>query len=299
MKVVPFIVSLVITIALIVCLDRQWGTVPPIGRFVSPQHGFWQNAEAVDENFNASLIFPELHDKSTVYFDGRLVPHVFAENETDVYFIQGYLHAKFRLWQMEFQVMASAGRLSEVVGDKTINYDRRKRRLGMGYAAEKALQEMENDSTTKSECDAYTAGVNAYISNMKESELPIEYKLLNYKPEKWTNLKTAFFLKYMSLELAGGENDFEYTNAKNIFGLKDFELLYPSSQDSVDPIIPKGYVYPKPGVNIVTPSTVDSLYLAKTDSTDIVPANPDPANGSNNWAVGGKKTKSGRPILCN
>jgi len=299
MKVVPFIVSLVITIALIVCLDRQWGTVPPVGKFVSPQHGFWQNAEAVDENFNSTLVFPQLHDKSTVYFDQRLVPHVFAENETDAYFIQGYLHAKFRLWQMEFQVMASAGRLSEIVGDKTINYDRRKRRLGMGYAAEKALIEMESDSTTKAECDAYTEGVNAYISNMKESELPIEYKLLNYKPEKWSNLKTALFLKYMSLELAGGENDFEYTNAKNVFGLADFELLYPSSQDSVDPIIPKGYVYPKPGVNIKAPSTVDSLYFAKTDSADIAPVKPDPANGSNNWAVGGKKTKSGKPILCN
>ena len=102
----------------------------------------------------------------------------------------------------------------------------------MVYAAEKAVQEMEKDITSKSACDAYTAGVNSYIESLKESELPVEYKLLNYKPEKWTNLKTALFLKYMSFDLAGGENDFEHSNAKAIFGIDDFEKMYPSSHDS-------------------------------------------------------------------
>jgi penicillin amidase len=57
---------------------------------------------------------------------------------------------------------------------------------------------------------------------LKESELPLEYKLLDYKPEKWNNLKIALFLKYMSLDLAGPENDMEYTNAKAVFDANDF-----------------------------------------------------------------------------
>ena len=52
---------------------------------------------------------------------------------------------------------------------------------------------MEKDPVSKAEADAYTAGVNAYITKLKESELPIEYKLIGYKPELWSNLKTALF----------------------------------------------------------------------------------------------------------
>ncbi|HEX4849977.1 MAG TPA: penicillin acylase family protein, partial [Puia sp.] len=179
------------------------------------------------------------------------------------------------------------------------NYDKEKRRLGMIYGAEQALIEMEKDSITKSECDAYTAGVNTYIDNLKESELPIEYKLLNYAPEKWTNLKSALFLKYMSFELAGSEDDFEYTNAKTVFGLQDFEKMYPYLQDSLDPIIPKGTLYPPPAIAVKPPANADSLYYGRVDSLGGGHARPDKDNGSNNWAVSGRKTKSGSPILCN
>ncbi|HSZ86747.1 MAG TPA: penicillin acylase family protein [Puia sp.] len=299
MKVVPFFICLFVTVSLIIALNRQWGSIPPIGKFVSPQHGFWQNADAYDKDYSADLKFPGIIDSATVYIDERLVPHIFAVNERDAYFIQGYLHAKFRLWQMEFEVYAAAGRISELIGDKALNFDREKRRLGMVYAAENSLKEMEADPITKSECDAYTEGVNTYIDNLKESELPVEYKLLNYKPEHWNNLKSALFLKYMSLDLAGHENDFEYTNAKNYFGISDFEKMYPYLQDSLDPIIPKGTTYPNPGVVVKTPANADSLYFSKNDSADVLESKPNKDNGSNNWAVSGKKTKSGRPILCN
>src|SRR5579862_4895442 len=159
---------------------------------------------------------------------------------------------------------------------------------------------MEKDPVTKNEADAYTAGVNAYIDNLKESELPIEYKLLSYKPEHWTNLKTALFLKYMSLDLAGHENDFEYTNVRNFLGISTFEKMYPYGQDSLDPIVPEGTEFPPPGMNVKFPSNVDSVYFMKTDSSEAILENkPDRENGSNNWAVSGKKTRSGKPILCN
>lgn len=306
MRIFYFLLSVCFTIALTIALNTRVASIPPLGKFLSPQHGFWQNAESVKEDFNAELSFSQLKGKTSVYIDDRLVPHIFADNENDAYFVQGYLHAKFRLWQMEFQTFAAAGRLSEIVGEKIgeINIvekvDAPFRRLGMVYAAENSLQKIEADSVTKSSCDAYTAGINSYITSLKEKDFPLEYKLLDYKPEQWTNLKTALFLKYMSYDLAGSEKDFEYTNALETFSWKDFQLMYPTIQDSLDPIIPKGTAFSKPGIQLHIPKQIDTIhYFGNQNSNYTQPTKPDPDNGSNNWAVAGNKTKSGRPILCN
>ena len=300
MKFVPLLISSALTILLIIIFDTRWGPAPAFGEFLSPQHGFWQNAEPLDKDFGQDLQLPGLKDPAEIYLDDRLVPHVFAGNDEDAYYLQGYLHAKFRLWQMEFQAYAAAGRLSELVGVKAINFDREKRRLGMVYAAEKAVIEIEKDSVSKREADSYTAGVNAYITRLKESELPIEYKLIGYKPELWTNLKTALFLKYMSLDLAGFETDFEYTNLRSRLGYETFNKMFPVSQDSLDPIVPADTITRIPGMVVTAPAGSDSIYLQKTDTNNIEAVKKsDRDNGSNNWAVSGTKTKSGSPILCN
>ncbi|MEO9003271.1 MAG: penicillin acylase family protein, partial [Ginsengibacter sp.] len=299
MKIIPFIFFGIITSALVVVLNSSLLLPVPLGKLLSPQNGLWQNAEPVDQDYSAHLNFLQLKEKVNVYFDERLIPHVFAANENDAFFVQGYLHAKFRLWQMEFQVRAAAGRLSEIIGEKAIDYDRNQRRLGMVYGAENSLKEIEKDPETLAECDNYTNGVNAYIESLTQSTLPLEYKLLGYQPEKWTNLKSALFLKYMALELAGAENDFEMTNAKSIFSSADFDKIYPIVMDSLDPIVPKGTLFPPPGIQLQIPSSADSLYFDNKDSTTITEHKPDPDNGSNNWAVSGQKTKSGSPILCN
>src|ERR1700712_5516769 len=123
MRIASFIVCAIITIGLITVLNIQLpvggSKTPCLGAFLSPQHGFWQNAEPADVDYNASLNFSNLSGKVTVYFDDRLVPHVYAEHENDAYFVQGYLHAKFRLWQMEFQTHAAAGSLSEIMGEQS------------------------------------------------------------------------------------------------------------------------------------------------------------------------------------
>src|SRR5688500_1710134 len=207
MRIVFLLLFSILTIALIIILDSRLLLPAPLGKLLSPQHGIWQNAEPVNENFNEALTFPDLKGKTQVYFDERLVPHLFAEQEEDAFFVQGYLHAKFRLWQMEFQTHAAAGRLSEVLGDQVNGKDvlnkadRYYRRLGLGYAAKKALVEAEKDQETKAQMDAYTAGVNAYIRQLRHSAMPIEYKLLGYEPELWNNEKICLFLKYMSFDL--------------------------------------------------------------------------------------------------
>src|ERR1700741_4269884 len=144
MRILPFIISALITIGLVVFLGNSWTIggqpAPAFGDFFNPQQGFWQNAEDTNTDFSADLSFPQLTGKVSVYMDDRLVPHVFADNENDAYFVQGYLHAKFRLWQMELQTLAADGRVSEVVGAVALNHDRQFRRLGMRYAAENSLK---------------------------------------------------------------------------------------------------------------------------------------------------------------
>ncbi len=299
MRIVPFIISSLVTIILIVVFNTKLALQAPLGKLLSPQHGVWQNAENVHTDFNADLKFPHLAGKVTVYLDERLVPHVFAEDEGDLYFVQGYLHAKFRLWQMELQTHAAAGRASEIVGNVALNHDREFRRLGMVYAAEASLKEMEKDPLTKISSDNYTDGVNAFIETLTESNLPLEYKLLGYKPEKWNNLKTALFLKNMSENLAAGEDDFELTNAKGFFSEADFAKLFPAQQDSLDPIIPKGTIYITPKILLQKPADADSAYLNTKNLVVTKEQKPDRDNGSNNWAVAGSRTKSGAPILCN
>ena len=175
MRIFFLILISLLTVSLIIVLDTTYILPAPLGKLLSPQHGIWQNAEPVNADFNASLEFPDLKGKTQVYFDERLVPHVFAEQEDDAFFVQGYLHAKFRLWQMEFQTHAAAGRLAEVLGDNingkdVLNRaDRYHRRLGLGTAAKKALVEVEKDAETKAQMDAYTAGVNSYIQSLKGS----------------------------------------------------------------------------------------------------------------------------------
>lgn len=310
MRVFPFLVAAIITVALIIILDTplpvNGSKTPRLGYFLSPQQGFWQNAEAGNVQFNENLSLVGLQGNANVYFDERLVPHVYAENEYDAIFIQGYLHAKFRLWQMDFQSYAAGGRLSEIMGDSSngtnfLRIDRFFRRLGMVSGAEKSVAALEANPETKAFADAYTEGVNAYIGTLKDKDIPFEYKLLDYKPEKWTNLKSVLFMKYMAYDLAGFEEDFEMTNAKSIFTKTEMATLYPYGQDSLNPIIPKGTKFAPPAFSMKPPADADSVYFnfSKNNSTKDSIIKPDKDNGSNNWAVAGIKTQSGRPILCN
>ncbi|MEK1191116.1 hypothetical protein OSI76_25250, partial [Mycobacterium ulcerans] len=86
MKWIWFFCSFVFTIVLILLLHFRWSpSLPPLGKLLSPQHGCWQNAEAIDQDFNASIHLPQLKGKATVWLDERLVPHIFAEEESDAY----------------------------------------------------------------------------------------------------------------------------------------------------------------------------------------------------------------------
>ncbi|WP_019670143.1 penicillin acylase family protein [Eudoraea adriatica] len=293
MKYLKFTISLLLTAIIFYGLNTKFGSVPPIGKFLNPATGIWQNEK--DESITGIVSIDGLKDKVTVHYDEQLIPHIFAENENDLYRAQGYITAKHRLWQMEFQTMAAAGRLSEFIGEAALNHDRRQRRQGMGFGAEKTIEKIKEDPETMAYLEAYAEGVNSYISQLQPKDIPVEYKLLDYKPEPWTAKKTALLLMYMTKDLAGSDNDLEYTNALRMFGKERFDLLYPDFYDVIDPIIPKNTDWSY----IDVPLTETPASELPLDTISKTIEKPHPDNGSNNWAISGQKSYSGNPILAN
>lgn len=298
-----FIIALIVTICFIFLLAHPWGNIPPIGSFFSPQEGFWQNAEPVNRHFPEQIQLPALHDTVELWLDKRWVPHIFARNLHDVFFMQGYITAMFRLWQMDIQTMAAAGQLASILGPDLLPFDRLQRRKGMVYGAEQKLKAMEADSLTRSILDAYTAGVNAYIQTLTPRTMPLEYKLLHDYPRKWTNLRTALLIEYMADDLTGHSDDREYTNLRSTFTDEQLHRMFPDFPDSTVPIIPPGTAFARPSkANPPAPADTALARRLLADSvswaTAIHPAR-DYVTGSNNWAVSGSKTASHVPILCN
>ena len=275
-------------------LSRRMGAVPPLGKLLSPFTGFWQNNES-GELTDTDISIPGLIAPVKVVMDDNLVPHLFARNNHDLYLAQGYIHARYRLWQMEFQTHAAAGRISEIVGARALPYDRQQRRFGMVYAAEHAEAAMQDDPVMKEAVTAYTEGVNAFIKSLSANELPIEYKLLDYRPEPWTTLKCALLLKYMTYDLAGGSSDLAVTNVLKQFGQAAVDSLFSGRPYLNEPIIPAETPWDFVPLKLPAPLEPEqeaAISIANFDHT------PNPANGSNNWAVNGTKTASGYPILC-
>lgn len=304
MKFLKFFTAIFISVSLIYLLNNgiqvNNTTLPPFGKILDPVSGFWQNAESDIPNIPKRLNLEGLKSEVQVIYDDRLVPHIFAENALDVFFAQGYVTASHRLWQMEFQTHVAAGRVSEILypslGDKAVKFDRIQRRLGLKEAAEDALNQFASDDEAKLVLDSYTAGVNAYIESLTYSDYPIEYKILNYKPELWTPLKSALLLKYMAKMLTGDDNDFAMTNALTLYGRDFVDLLYPDFPDSVRaPIVSDLSFLTKDTIFPDTPSVLIANYPV---GKYVMERSPE-GIGSNNWAVAGSKTANGRPILCN
>jgi penicillin G amidase len=288
---------LIITAALVYTLDHPIGALPAIGRLIDPANGCWANAEPVNEDFSAEHKFKSIQHSATVWFDDRLVPHIHADNDHDVYFLEGYIHAKFRLWQIDMETRAAAGRISEVVGEKALNFDRKQRLKGMGYAAENSLRAMEADPRTKTMMDAYTEGINDYITSLSYRSYPLEYKLMGFVPEKWTNLKTGLLLKYMADDLTGKTDDIALTYLRDVLPQAELDFLFPKIVQGSTPVIPKGTGFDKP--SLATPQApADSIAFPHFKPTDFGERKED-GKGSNSWVLGGAKTASGAAILCN
>ncbi|ARV09622.1 penicillin acylase family protein [Winogradskyella sp. PC-19] len=294
MKYVKLILSFTLAAGVFYALNTKFGSIPALGKFLAPNQGIWQNES--EEIITGEILIPSLENEVTVHYDAQLIPHIFAKNDTDLYKAQGYITAKHRLWQMEFQTYAAAGRLSEILGESALEYDREQRRNGMLFGAENSLNIIKKDPEALALLEAYSSGVNAYINSLSAENYPVEYKLLSYAPEAWSTEKTMHLLMYMTDMLCGREYDLEFTNTLKKFGKERFDMLFPDFYDIIDPVVPKETDWSFIDTEIT--QIPDSELPKDSVSISKLMEKPHPNNGSNNWAISPKKSSSGNAILA-
>jgi len=295
--------------------ETPLSALPPVGRFFDPYHGFWTNAASSDSDSHVEIKLPGILKPVSVIYDLQRIPHIFAANDPDLYFAQGYITAKDRLWQMEFQTMAGAGRISEIIGQRALDYDRFQRRLGMTYGAERSLDTMMKDAVSRRLLLSYTAGINAWIDQLDPRDFPIEYKLLDYAPEHWSPLKCMLLLKSMAATLSAESDAASMTANLKKFGPGVVNDLFPDYPFQESPVIPQDTKWPfKPLAPEIGSAAAPAKKLLSRLSLmqsglgqgelwshplEAKPGEDAAAIGSNNWAVSGSRTASGRAMLAN
>jgi penicillin amidase len=268
--------------------------LPPLGRFLSPQEGFWRNAEPAGALPPTTIPLKGVSAPVDVVWDESGVPHLFAANDSDLYRAQGYVLASLRLWQFDFIARAAAGRIAEVIGPAAIEFDRGQRRKGMLIGAEASAAALEADPEMRPLLRAYADGFNQYLATLRYRDLPVEYKLLAYRPERWSPFSSALVQQYMVDNLSGWDRDMENSNALAALGPELFELVFPERPPGVVPTVPTDSVWPFVPQTVAPPPGYDPLAAQRTDDH-----RTDPTNGSNNWAVHGSRTANGHALLAN
>jgi penicillin amidase len=295
---VKAVLSVAVTGGLLWLLSTPLGPAPALGSFLSPFTGFWSNERRVDM-LNEEIHLPGAQEEITIRFDDNRVPHIFAANDHDLYYAQGYVTARDRLFQMELTIRSAAGRLSEIVGEKALPLDLYKRRTGSVKAAEEAWKFTQQDEKMRGILEAYSDGVNAYISQLRAADYPVEYKLLGFQPEAWSPEKSMLLMVEMTHTLASPRSgDASLTSVLEKFGLEVVRDLYPDFVERESPVIPKGTAWDFRRVAIPrAPRDYDEIKAGGASEPDSWPLRPE-GIGSNNWAVSGKKSATGFPILA-
>lgn len=233
-------------------------------------------------NYNLNLNLKGLKEDVQVFRDERAVPHIFAKNNHDLYFVTGYVMAQDRLWQMDLLRRVTMGRLSEIFGPEMVDTDQLLRALRMSVKSELVLK---NSSPELIESlQAFADGVNLFIEKQGK-KLPPEFTILRYSPEKWQPIHTLNLIGYMSWDLASGwHNEVSLYKISKKIPADLFVELFPKLE------LQPTYVHPK--LN-------DSLFTLLESSRKLDALPLEIFSGSNNWAVSGERSKSGKPLLAN
>ncbi len=212
------------------------------------------------------------------------IPHIYAENDHDLLFAQGYVTAQDRLWQMDLSRRISTGRLSEIFGERTVEIDYFFRSLEIGQIAEKMYDNLDREN--KKDLIAYASGANAYINSGKKT---IESVILRYDIEPWRPIDS------ISIHLLSAF-DLSINMDEEIFALKALRKL---GDDTVKELFP---AYPEGGNTIIDEVNKLNLdlnlprgYKMAKERFGLFQAK----GASNNWVIDGAKSKSGKPMLAN
>ena len=255
----------------------------------------------------------DLLDKVEVLRDNNGINHIYANNQRDLFFMQGYLAAKDRLFQFEIWRRQATGTVSEIFGEEELERDIGTRLFMFRGDLKEELNHYHDEGFEI--ITSYTEGVNAYIREVMNNpkSLPIEFKLLNIKPELWTPADVISrhqgLLGNIEQELNIGRavSKIGEEKVKNLqwFHPKDPELKLDENiteQDLDNNILKLYKAYRKP-------IEFKKEYLVKKYLKDNEPKISFIENekylddkfsiGSNNWTISGNKTISGYPILAN
>jgi penicillin amidase len=222
--------------------------------------------------------------------DGFGVPHIFAADEHDLFFLQGYVTAQDRLWQMDIYRRAASGRLAEVLGEPGLESDRFMRTLGLARAA--TLDQSAISAGTLATLGAFADGVNKFLEQHGDG-LPIEFMILGYKPEPWSVLDSLTIAKLQLYDAAGNYTQ-ELLRAGLVerFGLDVLPALLP------DPGVAVAYRRPAWDEVSADLATDGPVTLPGAVALRGLLGGAGDAQGSNCWALAGSRTKSGKPIVA-
>ena len=145
--------------------------------------------------YSGKKIVNKLNGEVSIYRDKFGIPYVYSNSKYDLYFALGYLHAQERLFQMDLSRRAGEGKLSEILGSKTIPFDKMFRTLELAKISKKHYESFDDE--TKKILISYADGVNEFIKNEK-NKLTIEFDILGYKPELWKPEHSVLIAKLMA-----------------------------------------------------------------------------------------------------
>lgn len=286
---------------------RAVGPLPPLGTFLDPANGVWSTAAAAEFPPVQGARIPGLTAPVEVLFDDRGVPHIFASTTEDAYRALGLVVARDRLFQMEAQTRAAAGRLSEWAGPRALDLDRKSRALGLVWGAERKFAAYDKSSPGFRAMVAYSEGVNAWITQMRARDVPVEYQLLNARPIKWEPIHSLYFFSRMALTLGFNDASLRRLQAEALVGADAADALFPVNSPIQLPIEPNGLVgarydltpLPPPGVGDATAATAVTARRSVIAGLGFgVASESGDGVGSNNWAVSPRRSKSGYALLA-
>ena len=228
------------------------------------------------------IALPGLAAPVEVLRDSHGVVTIMAQNVPDATFALGYVHAQDRLAQMDLMRRLGAGRLSEVMGQTTVDADRLMRTLGVYRLAEESERHLNPETMVALE--AYAAGVNAFLAD-PPGPLPIEFHILRYRPEPWRPADSLVWGRLMALQLSGNWSSeaLRLRLAKRLTAEQIAFLWRP---------------YPEDGP-VATGDVAAAGELRPALPGEVLPWSWAPKDASNSWAVSGAHTASGSPILAN
>ncbi len=209
------------------------------------------------------------------------VPKIEAKNQEDMFFAIGYTHASDRLFQMDMIRRLATGRLSEVMGKRTLGIDKKYKDLMIEESIENSLKDGLPNEINKILIN-YCKGVNYFIKN---ETLAPEFKVLGYKPEEWKIKDVLSIFKNMENILAGSG-----------YELGNYKIIKALGSKLASKLINGTF-----GTTIINDREYKSFFQNDSMSSfaDTEKEQVENGVGSNNWVIAGKKTATGLPILAN